>query len=100
MRSCWRLLFWSRSARSRSYQGIAAGVAMDRTGIISLDDTLMIADGRVLRGLLRVKENSPLETGVGEPEVYAPGIGLVLDGSLRLAGVRRAPGDVIDRREP
>jgi hypothetical protein len=73
----------------RYYQEIAPGVAMDRAEILGLDDMLTVADGRLLAGLLRIKESSPLELGVRESKMYAPGIGLVLDGSLRLAGTSR-----------
>ena len=33
---------------------------------------------------LKVKETSPLEPGVCENKIYAPGIGLVQDGPLQL----------------
>jgi len=78
--------------RGRYYQEIAPGVAMDRAEVIRLDDTLRVADGRLLADLLRIEESSPLEPGVHESKLYAPGLGLVRDGSLRFTAVSRAGG--------
>ncbi|MGH7467528.1 MAG: hypothetical protein ACRENP_06030 [Longimicrobiales bacterium] len=69
--------------RSRYYQELAPGQAMDRAEIVSLTDTLTTTAGN-FRGLLKVLETTPLEPGVREFKYYAPGVGLVRDGSLRL----------------
>jgi hypothetical protein len=67
---------------ARFYQEIAPGVAMDRAEIVALDAALKTPAGE-FKGCLKVAETSPLEGG-REYKVYAPGIGLVRDGSLRL----------------
>lgn len=67
---------------ARYYQEVAPGVAMDRAEIASLDASLKTPAG-TFRGCLKVVETSPLEHGK-ETKIYAPGIGLVQDGSLRL----------------
>ena len=56
---------------------------MDRAEIVSLRDTLTTPAGRFTL-LLRIAETTPLEPGVREFKLYAPGVGLVLDGSLSL----------------
>jgi hypothetical protein len=73
----------------RYYQEIATGIAMDRAEVVRLDDTLTAGDGRLLADLLRIEESSPLEPGVRETKLYAPGIGLVRDGSLRFTATPR-----------
>ena len=68
---------------SRYYQEIAPKVAMDRARIVSTGGTLETPAGTFSR-LLRVEESTPLEPGTVEHKLYAPGIGLVQDGSLKL----------------
>jgi hypothetical protein len=68
---------------SKYYQEIAPGIAMDRAEIVSTSETLETPMG-ALRDLLKVEETTPLEPGVKEYKYYARGIGLVLDGSLKL----------------
>jgi hypothetical protein len=63
----------------RYYQEVAPGVAMDRAENVSLTASL----GKFKR-CLRVEETTPLEPGVKEYKLYAPGIGLIRDGSLTL----------------
>jgi hypothetical protein len=60
---------------------------MDRAEVVSLADRLATAAG-VFKGCSRTNETSPLEALVKEYKVYAPGTGLVTDGSLVLARVR------------
>lgn len=69
--------------KGRYYQEIAPGIAMDRAEIMSISDTLATPAG-VFRRVLRVEETTPLERGVRESKRYAPGIGLIQDGSLKL----------------
>lgn len=71
---------------ARFHQEIAPGVAMDRAEIVSLTETVETPAGRFFE-CLKVEETTPLEPGVKEYKFYAPGVGLVRDGSLRL--VRR-----------
>jgi hypothetical protein len=67
---------------ARFYQEIAPGVAMDRAEIVALDAGLKSPAGE-FKGCLKVAETSPLEGG-REYKIYAPGIGLIKDGGLRL----------------
>ncbi len=74
---------------ARYYQEIAPGVAMDRAEIVELAETVKTPAG-VLGGCLRIQETTPLEEGKTESKSYAPGIGLVRDGPLRLVRDPRA----------
>lgn len=76
---------------ARYYQEIAPEVAMDRAEIVGLDATVKCPAG-VFEHCLKVEETTPLEAGEKEYKFYAPGIGLVQDGSLKL--VRYGPADV------
>ena len=71
------------SVNARYYQEVAPGVAMDRVEIISLTDTVKAPAGE-FKNCLKVKETTPLEAGVTEGKYYAPGIGMVQDGALKL----------------
>ncbi|MGZ5515361.1 MAG: hypothetical protein ACXW2O_09835, partial [Candidatus Aminicenantales bacterium] len=75
--------------QARFYQEIAPGIAMDRAEIVSLDASLKTPAGE-FKGCLRVAETSPLERGAKEYKLYAPGIGLIKDASLRLVEHGRA----------
>lgn len=68
---------------ARFCQEIAPGVAMDRAEIVSLRETIKTPAGEFKDGL-KVAETNPLEGGGREYKVYAPGVGLVKDGSLLL----------------
>jgi hypothetical protein len=65
------------------YQEIAPGIAMDRAEIVSLSEAFEAPIG-VLDHLLKTEETSAVETGAKEYKYYAPGIGLVKDGTLLL----------------
>lgn len=73
----------SPALRARYYQEIAPGVAMDRAEIVSLSGTLKTRAGKFDRTLKTV-ETTPLEPGIAESKYYAPGVGLIQDGSLKL----------------
>lgn len=68
---------------SSYYQEIATGVAMDRARIVATDSTMQTPTGPIDHCLV-TEETSPLEPGVREFKVYAPGIGLLKDGELLL----------------
>lgn len=80
------------SVNARYYQEVAPGVAMDRTEIVSLTETVRTPAGE-FKNCLKVKETTPLEPGVTDYKVYAPGIGMVQDGALKLvkSGTAREP---------
>lgn len=67
---------------ARYYQEIAPGVAMDRAVISSLTGTLETPAGK-FENCLVSEESTPLEPG-RESKIYAPGIGLIQDASLKL----------------
>lgn len=73
---------------ARHYQEIAPGEAMDRAEIVSLNETVATPAGE-FKDCLKVEETSPLEKGKGY-KYYAPGVGLVRDGSLKLVKHGRA----------
>jgi len=71
------------------YQEVAPGIAMDRAEVESLSKTLATPAGR-FSNCLKTEETTPLEAGVKEYKMYVPGVGLILDGSLKLSkyGIR------------
>ena len=69
--------------KARYFQEIAPDVAMDRAEIVSMDEAVKTAAG-VFSNCLKVEETTPLEPGNREYKYYAPGVGLLQDGSLKL----------------
>lgn len=67
----------------RYYQELAGKVARDRAEVVSLTETLVTPAGK-FTNCLKTKETTPLEPGAREYKLYAPGIGLIQDGDLRL----------------
>jgi hypothetical protein len=67
----------------RFYQELAKGVALDRAEIVSLTEKISTRGGSFER-CLETKETTPLEPLAHESKTYAPGVGLVKDGSLEL----------------
>lgn len=76
---------------ARYYQEVAPKVAMDRATIVSVSETVETPAG-VFRDCVKVKETTPLEPFVTEYKYYAPGIGMVQDGALKLVKVAREVG--------
>ncbi len=74
------------------YEEIAPGVAMDRAEIVSMEEKVKTPAGEFV-GCLKIAETTPLEPRQREYKLYAPGVGLVQDGSLQLFsyGWRRPP---------
>jgi hypothetical protein len=64
-------------------QELAPGTAMDRAEIVQLDAVMTTPAGE-FKNCLETEETTPLEPSTKESKHYAPGIGLVQDGSLRL----------------
>jgi hypothetical protein len=70
-------------------QGVLApGVAMDRAEIVGLNETVKTPAGE-FSGVLKVAETTPLEPAAREFKYYARGVGLVMDGTLRLVSFGR-----------
>ena len=68
---------------ARYYQEIARKVAMDRSEIASMTETVQTPAGE-FTNCVKVVETTPLEPFITEYKYYAPGIGLVQDGKLKL----------------
>lgn len=68
---------------SRFYQEVAPHVAMDRVRIVATNVRLATPAG-TFDNCVKIEETTPLEPGVRDYKVFAPGIGLVQDGSLKL----------------
>jgi hypothetical protein len=73
---------------ARYYQEIAPKIAMDRARIVRLDATVKTPAGTFTK-CLQTEETTPLEPLAKEAKFYAPGVGLVQDGDLKL--VRSGP---------
>ena len=67
----------------RYYQEYAPKVAMDRTEVVSLNERSQTPAG-MFDKCVKMKETTPLEMFAREFKVFAPGIGLVQDGHLKL----------------
>lgn len=78
------------SLNARYHQEVAPGVAMDRVEIVSLSETVKTPAGE-FTNCLKLEETTPLEPGVTDYKYYAPGIGMVQDGLLRLATFGTGP---------
>jgi hypothetical protein len=68
---------------ARYYQEQAPGRAMDRAEVVSLSATMETPAGKFV-GVLKTEETTPLEPGVKEAKHYAPGVGLIKDGPVKL----------------
>jgi len=66
----------------RYYQEVAPKVAMDRAEVVSLSERVTTPAG-TFEKCLKTEETTPLEPG-REFKLYAPGVGLIADGSLVL----------------
>jgi len=75
--------------KARYYQEIAPKVAMDRAEILSMSEIVKTGAGE-FRNCLKSEETTPLEPKAKEYKYYAPGIGLVQDGSLKLVKYGKA----------
>ncbi|HYT92197.1 MAG TPA: hypothetical protein VEL76_26010, partial [Gemmataceae bacterium] len=69
--------------KARYYQEIAPGVALDRAEIVSVTETLKTPAGE-FKNCLKTLETTPLEPETRDFKVYAPGIGLIQDGKMKL----------------
>ena len=71
---------------SRYFQEMAPGVAMDRAENIKMGLTVDVPAGHYTDAV-KVRETSPLEPSSKGTKIYAPGIGLVVDGKIQLIEV-------------
>ena len=79
------------SVNMRYYQEVSPKVAMDRARIISVTEKLKTKAG-TFTNVLKVEETTPLEPSVTDYKYYAPGIGMVSDGEMKLVKVIKAGG--------
>lgn len=75
--------------RSRYYQEFAPGAAMDRAEVVGMNETV-VTPAQTFTNCLKVEETTPLEPGSREYKYYAPGVGLIQDGALKLVRHGRA----------
>lgn len=83
--------------KARFYNEVAPKTAMDRAEIVGVSVTFKTPAGE-FKNCLKIEETTPLEPGNTEHKHYAPGIGLVQDGSLKL--VKYGTGVAILGNEP
>jgi hypothetical protein len=74
---------------AKHYQEVAPKVAMDRAEIVSVRETVKTPAGD-FKNCVKVEESTPLEPGKKEYKYYAPGVGLVQEGSLKLVKYGKA----------
>ena len=77
------------SVGAKWYQEMAPEVALDRSEVLALDKSFECPAGKFTK-CLEIEETTPLESTVKEKKLYAPGVGLVKDGSLRLISYGKA----------
>ena len=68
---------------ARYCQEVAPGVAMDRAEVVSLTETFECPAGKFEK-VLKTLETTPLDPKEHAYKLYAPGVGLLKDGDLRL----------------
>lgn len=69
---------------SKYYQEIAPDVAMDKSEVVSMNETVNVPAG-TFSNVIHMKETSDLEpTTSAEDNLHAPGIGQVIDGQTKL----------------
>jgi hypothetical protein len=65
------------------YQEVAPKVAMDRAEVVSVDNEVKVPAG-TFKGCLTTLETTPLEPKEKEHKHYAPDVGLLYDGGMKL----------------
>jgi len=65
------------------YQELAPKEAMDRVEVVSVDEKVEVPAGKFEK-CLKTEETTPLEPDSKEYKLYAPGVGLLVDGGLKL----------------
>jgi hypothetical protein len=69
--------------KGRYYHEIAPGDAMDRAEIVSLTETVKTPAG-TFKNCMKTEETTPLEPQTKDTKLYAPGVGYIGDGELRV----------------
>jgi hypothetical protein len=76
----------------RHYQELAPKVAMDRAEVVSVNEKSTTPAG-TFEGCLKVIETTPLEPQDRTYKLYAPGVGLIEDGPLKLVAHKYVHSD-------
>jgi hypothetical protein len=84
------LIAASPKVGDRYYQEVAPKVAMDRAEVVSTTETVKVPAGE-FTNCVKTEETNPLEPGEREYKWYAPGVGLLIDGGLKLVRYGRDP---------
>jgi hypothetical protein len=72
------------------YQELAPNISMDRARVVSTSETVETPAGE-FTNCLKLEETTPLKPDSIEFKYYAPGIGMVRDGNLKLIKMGKAP---------
>ena len=68
---------------SRYYQEIAPDVALDKAEIVNMNQTVNVPAGS-FDNVIKMVETNDLEPGIEEANLYAPGVGQVIDNDMKL----------------
>lgn len=68
---------------ARYFQEVAPEVALDRAKVLSLSEVVE-TPAQTFEDVLLTEETTPLEPNAKEYKFYAPGVGLIQDGTLKL----------------
>jgi hypothetical protein len=68
---------------SRYYQEIAPDVALDKAEIVNMNQTVNVPAGS-FDNVIKMIETNDLEPGIEEANLYAPGVGQVIDNDMKL----------------
>jgi hypothetical protein len=68
---------------SRYYQEIAPDVALDKAEILNMNQTVNVPAGS-FDNVIKMIETNDLEPGIEEANLYAPGVGQVIDNDMKL----------------
>ncbi|MBI2565897.1 MAG: hypothetical protein HYV63_02525 [Candidatus Schekmanbacteria bacterium] len=71
---------------ARYFQEVAPNVALDRAEVLRLD-AVVDTPVAVFNRCLETEETTPLEPNARDTKIYAPGVGLIVDGSKILVGL-------------
>jgi hypothetical protein len=74
---------------ARYYQEFAPGEALDRAEIVGVSESMTTPAGK-FEGCLKTLETTPLEPNAREHKLYAPGVGLLQEGALKLVKYGKA----------
>lgn len=77
--------------KAKYYHEVAPGAALDRAEIVGVSLTLKVPAGE-FKGCVKIEETTPLEPESKDYKIYAPGVGCIQDGSLKLVKYGKVTG--------